>query len=283
MKEPEPTATRPATQAGRFYEADPQRLRRQLEGLLAESPVPARACASLVLVAPHAGYAYSGAVAAAAYRTLAGAPVDHVLILGPSHYADFGGAALPSQAAFATPLGAVAIDREAVNALAAGPGFAIREEGHAREHSIEVQLPFLQIALAGPFQIVPVTLGRLPAEGLEPLVETLGGLLKSRRGAGEHWLIVVSTDTYHGFDAQACRANDERLRGMMEGLDSAGLLEAFRRREVTACGWLGLVLALRVAEALGARRGEVLQRADSQGPERGAGDYVVGYLAAAIS
>jgi AmmeMemoRadiSam system protein B len=100
----------------------------------------------VALLAPHAGYAYSGPVAAAAFRQLAGRAVDGILLLAPSHYADPAGAALPSSAAFATPLGDVALDRDALAFLARQPGFAVDDALHDPEHSIEVELPFLFVS-----------------------------------------------------------------------------------------------------------------------------------------
>lgn len=283
MKEPQLSqAVRPPVQAGRFYEADPQRLRRHIEQLLQQSPPLPREETAIALMAPHAGYLYSGRVAAAAYQTVQGRPIDHVLILGPSHYGDFIGAALPSHGAFATPLGEVPVDREAVHELAEKPYFIVDDAVHATEHAIEVQLPFLQVVLPAGFKILPLACAHPPRQGLEPLAEELLALLQRRGRAGEHWLIVASTDTYHGYDAQACLDNDERLQDLVRGLSAQGVLEGTRSRQIMACGWLPLALTMMLAQKSGARRGVTLRRSDSRSESTASGDYVVGYLAAAF-
>lgn len=280
---PLPGPVRPPRQAGRFYEADPARLRATVTGLLAGAAPAALEGKAIALVAPHAGYVYSGHVAAAAYRQLEGRAVDGVLLLAPSHYVDFNGAALPAAAAFATPLGEVALDLAAVEELKGHAGFSVTNGPHDAEHAIEVQLPFLQLALKRPAALLPLALGRPPrAETLEPLAGPLLQLLEQRGAAGEDWLILASTDTYHGHDPEACAANDIELERMIETLNTAALLEATRRRKVMACGWVGLALAMELARRLGARRGQILKRSDSRGGSGPVGDYVVGYLAAAF-
>jgi AmmeMemoRadiSam system protein B len=275
---------RPARQAGRFYEADPGRLRAMIEAFLAAAPVPDLGGPPVALLAPHAGYVYSGHVAAAAFRQLAGRPVDGVLLLAPSHYADLPGAALPTAEAFATPLGDVALDREALAFLARHPGFAFADAVHDPEHSIEVELPFCQVALGRPFALAPLALGCLPPGegGLAALADPLEALLRQRAAAGQAWMILVSSDTYHGYDPEACVANDAALGSLLERMATRELLEAARARRVMACGWVGLVLALELARRLGAHCGVVMKRADSRAGAGPVSDYVVGYLAAAF-
>lgn len=274
---------RPAFQAGRFYEADPDRLRRLVERLLAEAePVPLPA-EPVALVAPHAGYIYSGRVAAAAYRQLAQHPPTHVLLLAPSHYIDFTGAALPGADAFATPLGEVALDRPAIEQLLRHPGFTLDDDVHNPEHSIEVQLPFLQLAIGQPFRLLPLALGRPPrGADLATLADPILALLRERAEAGERWIILASTDTYHGHDPSACARNDERLARLIEEFDPAALFEQSRSGAVMACGWFPLALTALLAQAQGARRGLLLRRSDSRAEAGGAGGYVVGYLSAAF-
>lgn len=271
---------RPAAQAGRFYEADAARLRRHVEALLDERASIAPRPDAVAILAPHAGYAYSGPAAAAAYAVVHGRALDRVLILAPSHFADIRGGALPAHEAFATPLGTVGVDAAAVGALANESLFRIDREAHATEHSIEVQLPFVQVTLPGPPSIVPVLLGRTDEADLERMAAILLKLLTARRAAGERWLVVASSDTYHGYDTEACRANDERLAELVERMDAGAIRAAVRERDVMACGWSALVLMMMLATGLGARRGEVLWRADSQSAASRPGDYVVGYLAA---
>ena len=131
---------------------------------------------------------------------------------------------MPAHAAFATPLGEVPVDHEATRELARHAGFFVDNTVHGIEHAIEVQLPFLQIALPSPFAIVPLALGRLPKEGLEGLAGPLMGLLQARQQIGQHWLIVASTDTYHGYDAQACLENDTKLERLIAAMATEDLL-----------------------------------------------------------
>jgi hypothetical protein len=273
---------RPPAQAGRFYESDPGLLRQHVEQLLAEQAEVGGAAGAIALVTPHAGYVYSGRVAAAAYRALAGRPLERVLLLGPSHYSDFVGAALPSHRAVATPLGEIPIDQPAMGGLLDYPHFAVADSAHATEHSLEVQYPFLQTALPKAFEIVPVVLGRVPQGGLAPLEDALGNLLEQWRKARRSWVIIASTDTYHGYSAEACRLNDDRLGRMIEGMNLEGLAEGLRSREIMACGWLPLTLTMMLAQRYGARQGMVLKRSDSLSEDASSGGYVVGYLAAAL-
>jgi AmmeMemoRadiSam system protein B len=271
---------RPAVQAGRFYEADPARLRAGIEASLAQAASPAPAAPPLALLAPHAGYVYSGRVAAAAYRAIRGCPIDRVLILAPSHYVGFSGAALPRQAFFATPLGQVAVDRAACQALETCPLIRIDDEAHAQEHAIEVQVPFLQVALGEGFQIVPVTLGRVGIADLATLGDAFFALIEQRRAAGERWLVVASSDTYHGYDAGECEANDARLLELIRGMDPDILEQAERAGEVMACGWSALALTMGLARRAGASSGQPLLRSDSRLESGSGSGYVVGYVAA---
>ena len=274
------SSTRRAVQAGRFYDADPKRLEAGIHDLMDQaSPgtVPGK------VLAPHAGYVYSGAVAEAAYRTLEGRVFDGVLIGAPSHYRDFTGSALPSSEAFETPLGTLEVDREGVEELHGHPLFIVDDRKHEQEHSIEVQLPFLQVSLEGPFKILPMLLGRADPQQMNQLTEALDGFLGHRRERGESWLIVASSDTYHGHDVGACQANDRRIIKLIEEMDPETFSEQARGGEVMACGWRPLTLAMGLARRAGARSAQCLDRRDSSQTGGTVSDYVVGYVAAAFS
>jgi len=185
--------TRSPAVAGAFYTADPVALRGEVERLLAA--FPAEGDPAVALVVPHAGYAYSGATAAQGFAAFRGADVRRVLLLGPSHHVGFAGAALPGRGvdAFSTPLGKVMVDVEAVEQLRSSEGFDGPSRAHDPEHSLEVELPFLQV-VAPDASIVPVLLGaqtdrstaRSLARGLAPLL-------------GPGTVVVVSSDfTHHG-------------------------------------------------------------------------------------
>ena len=157
---------REAAVAGLFYEANPSRLKAQLVGLLPRSSAQA-GTRPKVLIVPHAGYVYSGSTAAAAYGLLAPLrdEIRRVVILGPAHRVYLQGMALPSVEAFATPLGEVPLDQAARQVVSGMPGVCISDEAHREEHSLEVQLPFLQMLLTG-FSLLPMVVGNCDPESV---------------------------------------------------------------------------------------------------------------------
>lgn len=202
--------------AGTFYDAGAVRLRQHIDelfaGLPAVSTSPPRG-----LIAPHAGYIYSGQTAAAAYRSLESVQggVERVALLGPAHRVYLEGMAVPSVDAFATPLGQIPLDRRAIDRIAGLPGIVVSDEAHRQEHSLEVQLPFLQSVL-DDFLLVPVVVGHCPP----PLVAAVIDALWSMPGT----LLVASTDLSHfhsyadanRLDSLTCErilARDSTLKG----------------------------------------------------------------------
>ena len=199
-----PGSVRPPECAGRFYPADAARLAKTVDRLLAEVPTPtADEDPPVALVVPHAGYIYSGRVAASAYRRLAEqrGHTRRVVILGPAHFARRSDAAVPECRAFATPLGEIEVDQSGC-ALAAGlPAVTFSGGAHAREHSIEVQLPFLQRSLGPDISIVPIAVGRVETRLLADVISALW--------MDDSTAVVVSTDLSHYQD----QATAERLDG----------------------------------------------------------------------
>jgi len=230
-------ATRPAAVAGMFYPADPRALSSEVDRLLAAAAPAAAARAPKLLVVPHAGYVYSGPVAAQAYALLAPwrGQIHRVVLLGPAHRVSLRGMAAPSAPAFDTPLGRVALDTVALAKLAELPQVKLNDEAHAEEHSLEVQLPFLQRAL-GAFTLVPLAVGQATAAEVAQVLERLWG--------GSETLIVISTDLSHYLPyAEACatdRATVERILRLDAALDHA-----------QACGATPLGGALLAARAHG--------------------------------
>jgi hypothetical protein len=184
---------RPPAVAGAFYPGDARQLEGEVRGFLAAGKGAAQA--SVAVIAPHAGYVFSGATAGKAFAPLAGSKPTRVIILGPSHYAGFAGGALPDRdvTAFATPLGEMPVDREAVAKLAALPEFRGPASAHVREHSLEVELPFL-LATVGPVPIVPIVVGHATDLALAvAMARRLADLL------GPGTIVVASSDfTHHG-------------------------------------------------------------------------------------
>jgi MEMO1 family protein len=196
------TASRPPAVAGLFYPDEPAVLRREVRRFLAMAPAPAAdAPAPKALIAPHAGYIYSGPTAAHAYARLAplAGRIRRVVLLGPVHRVPVRGLALPSCAQFETPLGAVELDHAAIARLADLPQVVVDDRAHAPEHSLEVQLPFLQQVL-GPFALVPLAVGSATADEVAEVLARLWG--------GPETLILVSTDLSHYLPYAGARAAD---------------------------------------------------------------------------
>jgi AmmeMemoRadiSam system protein B len=267
---------RPAAVAGLFYPEDRAALRAELRAYLAAAePVPDDAVPPKLIVVPHAGTVYSGPIAAQAYAWLARWPGRwrRVVLLAPAHRVFVEGLAAPSVAAFDTPLGAVPVDRAALGELAGGaatgprPGPAgaaavvVDDRVHAREHAIEVQLPFLQTVL-GEFTLVPFAVGDATPAAVAQVIETLWG--------GDETLIVISTDLSHDLPYARARAVDAATIERVLALD--GTLAHDQ-----ACGATPLNAALAVA----ARRRLRPRLLDLRNSGDTAGDRarVVGYAA----
>jgi AmmeMemoRadiSam system protein B len=251
---------RPPAVAGQFYSADPRRLRHELEALLAgPSTFPDRPKA---LIAPHAGYVYSGGVAGKAFALLrnAAAEVTRVVVIGPAHYVALRGIAVPTVDAFATPLGTVPVDRAALMALTELHFVRADDAPHAPEHALEVELPFLQ-TLLGEFRLVPLVVGDATPMEVAAALERVWG--------GAETLLVISSDLSHYHDYDTARRLDGRTADLIEQGDWQQL------RAGNACGFLpvaGLLIEARKRD-LAARRISLCNSGDT------AGDHarVVGY------
>jgi len=247
--------------SGLFYPGSAEELARTVRACLDGAPArqerPPRA-----LIAPHAGYVYSGPVAGSAFARLAPlrGKVSRVVVIGPSHHVAFRGLAVPSADAFATPLGEVSVDRVAVERLLALPQVVERDDAHAREHSLEVQLPFLQEVL-GVFALVPIASGDASAEEVAEVLE----LLFDEPGT----LVVASTDLSHYHDHATARRLDGATSRAIEALQPEALSWE------SACGRVGVSGLLVLAR----RRGLTVRTLDlrNSGDTAGPSDRVVGY------
>ena len=265
MTAPIHSAIRPAAVAGLFYPADARSLETQLATLLGGSRAQESRPAPAALVVPHAGYRYSGLVAARAYAALGSAAdtLRRIVLVGPSHHAGFRGLALPSVAAFATPIGAMELDEDGVNAILALRGVRLDDAAHAPEHSLEVQLPFLR-RLAGGARIVPVLTGEADPAEVARVIEALWE---------DRTLIVVSSDLshYHPYDTA------QQLDAATAQAILAGRTDLTGER---ACGFVALNGLVRAARARGLRT-ELMDLRNS-GDSGGARQRVVGYGAFAF-
>lgn len=261
------TAIRPTAVAGQFYPADPVELGRICTDLLAAVP-SARPPVPKAIIVPHAGWVYSGPVAAAAYAQLAPArgKVHRVVLLGPSHRVALRGLALSAAQSWASPLGPVGLDLDGARRLAALPGLGESELAHAQEHALEVQLPFLQTVLGNAFSLLPLVVGDASAESVAAALDLVWG--------GSETVIAVSTDLSHYLDYESCRRRDSDTAAAIERLDPTGL------DHESACGRVPLAGLLLAAK----RRGMRIERLDlrNSGDTAGPRGRVVGYGAWAL-
>jgi len=258
--------TRTAAVAGLFYPGDPQALAAEVQAYLSEAR-PVAAAVPKAIIAPHAGYVYSGPIAASVYARLAPlrGRVKRVVLAGPAHRVYVQGAAIPSVASFATPLGPVPLDREALERLRALPFVEVSDRAHAQEHCLEVHLPFLK-AVLGDFALVPIVVGDATTEEAATLLETLWG--------GDETLIVVSSDLSHYLPYDTARRVDDATAEAIVHLEA-------RLVPDEACGAIPINGLLRAAR----KRGLVPERLDvrNSGDTAGPRDRVVGYGAFAFS
>jgi AmmeMemoRadiSam system protein B len=230
----------------------------------------------VAVVAPHAGLMYSGPVAAHAYRLLRGRAFDVAVLVGPSHFVGFDGVAVYPAGGFETPFGVTAIDAGTAQAiLAAAPLVHERSAPHTREHSLEMQLPFLA-HLAPGLPIVPLVMGYQTAETAAALGDALATALRGTRA-----LLVASTDLSHYHDARTAAALDAVVIDCVSRFDADDLQRALDARPDHACGGGPTVSVMRAARLSGARDAVILNYADS-GDVSGDKSAVVGYLAAAL-
>jgi MEMO1 family protein len=242
-----PSLVRPPAVAGSFYPGSPEALRAAVEGLLAGASPPAGRPPKAV-IAPHAGYVYSGPIAANAFTALLGGAeaarrerpaITKIVLLGPAHRVWVRGLALPAAEAFATPLGEVPVDPEGAQAVLRLPQVTVQPEAHAPEHSLEVELPFLQVLLGDGFEVLPLVVGEADAAEVAEVLEAVWG--------GAETAVVISSDLSHYLPYETAQRVDEetaqeilRLGGPIHpqracgAYPVSGLLVAARRRGMAA-------------------------------------------------
>jgi hypothetical protein len=266
---------RRAAVAGSWYPGAAGALRLAVQRYLA-APPPLVGAEVRALIAPHAGLVYSGPVGAFAYAAVAGRPYEAVVLVGPSHYVAFEGVAVFARGAFDTPFGPIPIAEDLAEAIRAASG-CTRElpEAHAREHSLEMQLPFLACVLPGR-PIVPLVMGQQRRGTIGDLATALVAALR-----GRDVLLVASTDLSHYQPAATAAALDGRVVELVNRFDPEALLDALERNPEHACGGGPTAAVMLAARDLGARQARVLRYADS-GDVSGDKSAVVGYMAAAI-
>jgi len=247
--------------AGMFYPADPAELSEMLDKMLAdatddEMPPPK------AIIVPHAGYVYSGPVAASAYRRLKplASRIRRVILLGPSHRVPFYGIAACSATEFSTPLGLVPLDRSLIDRLIATHQVTLLDEAHRMEHSLEVHLPFLQKSL-GNFTLVPLVVGDARAEDVARVLDSCWG--------GDETLIVISSDLSHYHDYATAQKMDRATSQAIEGLEP----EAIHYNDACGRNPVNGLLQLARQKGLRAKTIDLRNSGDTAGPR----DQVVGY------
>jgi AmmeMemoRadiSam system protein B/AmmeMemoRadiSam system protein A len=275
-----PAVVREPAVAGRFYPGSAAALRGAVEAYLRDA-VPRKGERPVALVAPHAGYIFSGQIAADAWRQAQGEAIDLVVVLGTNHTAPgFRGVAIDPAGGYRTPLGVAETDSGASEALIAADPDCVFDAGvHAREHSVEVQVPFVQL-LFPKARILPAIVGSPDPELCDRLGRALGRVLSGRRA-----LVVASSDLSHYPSAADAAAADARVLEAAARLDPEGLRSAIRNEmargapglSTCACGEAPILAAMSAARALGATRGTVVSYANSGDVAVGDPQRVVGY------
>jgi AmmeMemoRadiSam system protein B len=262
--------------AGSWYPGRPETLRSQIHGFL-KAADPGHLTGELIaLIVPHAGYVYSGEVAAHAYKLLINRSISQVVIVAPSHRYPFRGASIDQKTGYETPLGIIPVDRALGQAIAAKSSiFSYAPAGHAQEHALEIQLPFLQETLQN-FSVVPIIQGSQDPETCEEMAQALAKALK-----GKKVLLIASTDLSHFHPYGQANSLDKKILDRVAAFDEKGLMGDLTQDKVEACGGGPMVTVMKTAKLLAADQAKVLKYANS-GDVTGDRSGVVGYMAAAM-
>jgi AmmeMemoRadiSam system protein B/AmmeMemoRadiSam system protein A len=280
------SSVRPPAVAGQFYPDNPARLKLAIQKFM-EDAVPPRAEHTIAIVVPHAGYIYSGQICADAFRQASGQPIDVVVILGTNHTtAGFDRISVYPSGAFRTPLATTEVDESVAKALLEGDkDCVVKTEVHAREHSVEVQIPFVQVLFPSA-QIVPVVVGEPDVAMCSRFGQVLAKALKGRKA-----LIVASSDLSHYPPYEDAVLVDHQTLTAIARLDPKELSQQiqnsmqgkYRNLSTCACGEAPVLAAMAAAKALGATRGIVVSYANSGDSPVGDHSRVVGYGAVAFA
>jgi len=268
---------RPAV-ANLFYPREKKELTSLVDGYLAKAPLdPCSKEEIVALIVPHAGYVYSGQIAAHAYRQIRGSKYEVVVLIGPSHSMGFEGASLYDGDYYETPLGRVRINRTWNEALVRqSKAFRFLPQVHEREHSLEVQLPFLQRSLS-EFSLVPILMG---SNSLSTCKAVAQGLLNQL--SGKKALLVASSDLSHYHPSKVARQLDQSAIEAIQAMDASSLISRMEAGSCELCGGGPVATVLLTAKGMGAEHVTILRRGDSS-EASGYASAVVGYMAAAIS
>jgi AmmeMemoRadiSam system protein B len=273
-------SVRNAAVAGTWYPGQPAQIAAEVERYLARASVPALEGRLVGLISPHAGLRYSGPVAAYGYGLLRGRKDLVAVLVGPSHRPSFDGCAVFARGSWRTPLGdALVAEDIAAALLGADPVFLDLPDAHREEHSLEMQMPFLQHLVSG-LTIVPVLMGNQTRAEVDALATALARVLSL---AEEDVLLVASSDLSHYQPAPVANRLDAKVVSEVERFDADALMNRLERTHGHACGGGPMVAVMKAAQRLGAARAVVLRYADSGDAAEGDKSRVVGYLSAALT
>jgi MEMO1 family protein len=271
---------RPSPLAGTWYEANPRALGRAVDQYLDQAELPELPGDVVAVIAPHAGHIYSGPVAGYAFATVRGATPDLVVVLSPMHQAYYEPLLTTAHAAYSTPLGQIPVDDKAValldSHLKESLGYGLTRVAYDQEHSLEIELPFLQRALAGDFKLLPVMV-----RAQSPKVSRQLGAALAETLHGKNALLVASTDLSHFYTQKEAIAFDSEMLRRIESFSPEDVFSAEEEAKGFACGLGALTAVLWAAKGLGADTVKVLRHATS-GDVTGDYSSVVGYGAAVV-
>jgi AmmeMemoRadiSam system protein B/AmmeMemoRadiSam system protein A len=266
--------------AGAFYPADPQELSSMIEGFLAKAKPEQMEGEIFALISPHAGYGYSGATAAFGYKLIEGKPYKMVIVIATSHRYAFSGVSVYPEGVFRTPLGEISVDSEfTAKLLNKISEVKFVPEAFSQEHSLEVQLPFLQKTLAY-FKVVPIIMRDCSFE----TCQRLAILLKNAIGQRKDILVVASTDMHHGYDYREAEEMDQLTISYLKDMDAEGLYNGLTDGTLQLCGGDGVVATLVLSKMLGHDKIKILSHTTSAEVtgEKRMGVWTVGYVSCAI-
>ncbi|OGO38776.1 MAG: AmmeMemoRadiSam system protein B [Chloroflexi bacterium RBG_16_56_8] len=274
------TDLRPSPIAGQWYDGNPGSLARSVDEYLNNAQLPELPGEVTAVIAPHAGHRYSGAVAGYAFAALRGRGYDLVAVLSPMHHPYYEPLITSAHEAYSTPLGNIPVDKEAVaelnGALRSELGIELSPVARDLEHSLEIELPFLQRALASDWKLLPVMVRALEPRLSKGLGRALANVLR-----GKNFALVASTDLSHFYDQDTALSLDRAMLHEIESFSPEGAFEAERVGKGFACGLGALTAVLWAARELGADTVKILKHATS-GDVTGDFTSVVGYGAAVV-
>ncbi len=268
---------RQAAVAGSFYPGNSDELSQMVEHLISGAPDQKIEGDLIGIVAPHAGYVFSGSIAAAAYKQVLNRVYDVVVIIAPSHRDPFSGATIYPGEGYITPLGKMDMAKKVCRELVSRcDNITFSNQGHRQEHALEVQLPFLQTVFSTPPEMIAMVVGSCDWNMCQAIGSQLGQRLQGKKA-----LIIASTDLYHGYSYEECESIDNKTIEAMLKADPRKLFQGFKSQTLQACGGPAVVIMRLAAEALGATDAALLAHTNSNDVTGERGGYVVGYSALA--